>query len=155
MEEEISLKEKINEIFKKQQEEAVVKKPMRMPRKGKVNGSKAKKGWIGILKINDNNTGDFEKRQVIDNTYKLKDGTYHALDGSEIIMIKGKKPMVIQKTSQLNPERFNKESNETYGQKYVMARMLGDTIKIKSSKGNIIIWLVGIGIAVFLISRFL
>jgi len=53
-------------------------------------------------------------------------------------------PIIIQPTWRANPLKVGKdipEQNETYGQKYIKARMLADIIKVKSKGGSIIIWI--------------
>ena len=53
-------------------------------------------------------------------------------------MWNGKYPVVILPTWRKNPikmKRGENEKNETHGQKYIMARMLGDTIKVKAAAG--------------------
>jgi len=114
------------------------KKKMKIPRKAKVNRSKLKKGWVGIIKIDENGNISGEKQKLEDSTVRLKDKTYHAIDGEEIGMWNGKHPVVILKTWQKNPIKLKRkegEANETHGQKYIMARMLGDTIKVKAAAG--------------------
>ena len=49
----------------------------------------------------------------------------------------GKYPIIFQKSWKEQPINFFKEddANETYGQKYVMAKMMADTIKVKKNGG--------------------
>ena len=125
-------------------------KQMKLPRKGKVSKRKIRKGWVGILKVFPNKAGEFEKQKVVDNVIQLKEGTYHAIDGSEVIMIKGKFPLVIQRVDKINPIKVHDDTpNETYGQKYIMAKMLKDVIVQKSKGGSIIIWILIIGALIF------
>ena len=112
------------------------KKPMKIPRKAKVSRSKLKKGWIGIIKIEENGNISGEKQKLEDSTIRLKDKTYHAVKGEEIGMWDGKYPCVVLQTWKKNPiclKRRAVEPNETHGQKYIMARMIGDTIKVKAA----------------------
>ena len=114
------------------------KKKMKIPRKAKVSKGKLKKGWIGVIKIDENGNISGEKQKLEDSTIRLKDKTYHAINGEEIGMWNGKHPVVILKTWKKNPINLKKdkdEANETHGQKYIMARMLGDTIKVKAAAG--------------------
>jgi len=147
--EEKSILQKLNEL-----ENQVVQpktKKLRFPRKAKVKKRKLKKGWIGILKIDENGNFSGEKQRIEGSTYQLKDGSYHALDGSEIGFWNGKFPVVVQQSWKLNPLKIKKsdnEANEIYGQKYIKARMLGDIIKIKKGGGKsivIIIIIIAIG----------
>lgn len=132
-------------------------KPIKIPRKAKVRKGKLKKGWIGILRIDENGNLTGEKQKVEDSTIRLKDGDYHTMDGEEILFWEGKFPVIIQRTWKLNPEKLRirkDEKNETYGQKYIMARMLGDTIKVKAKSGSIIVWALVIGAILFGINYF-
>lgn len=154
---EIPLEDKINKLEK--QKLILKSKPMNIIRKAKVNARKIKKGWIGILKIDENGNISGEKQRVEDMTIKLKDGVYHATDGREILFWDGKIPIVFQPSWRANPLRIREDipmSNETYGQKYILARMLKDAIVMKN-KGSmgIIIWILIIGAAIFAIKYFM
>jgi len=119
-------------------ESLIVKKKLKIPRRAKVRKGKLKKGWIGIIKIDENGNISGEKQKLEDSTIRLKDKTYHAVRGDEIGMWNGKYPVIIIKTWKKNPigvKRKEDEDNETHGQKYIMARMLGDTIKVKAAAG--------------------
>lgn len=119
-------------------ESTIKKKKLKIPRKAKARKGKLKKGWIGIIKIDENGNISGEKQKLEDSTIRLKDKTYHAVKGDEIGMWDGKFPVTIIKTWKKNPikvKRDDKEVNETHGQKYIMARMIGDTIKIKVAAG--------------------
>lgn len=148
MEEQKPIRQEINELKEMMNPKGKVKtKKLRM-NKMKVKGARLKKGWIGVLRIGENKNATPEKCQIEDSTYRTSDGTYHALDGSEILFLNGKTktPFVIQPEVKLNP--FQIEGlNETRGQKMVQARILKDTIKIKKAgggKGWIIIIVVGV-----------
>ena len=119
---------------------------IKIPRKAKVRKGKIKKGWIGIITIDENGNLTGQKQKVEDSTVRLKDKTYHAIDGSEIGLWEGKFPVMIQQTWRKNPMRIKRgdDENETYGQKYIMARMLGDTIKVKAQGAMGLIVIVGI-----------
>lgn len=119
-------------------ESTIKKKKLKIPRKAKVRKAKLKKGWVGIIKIEENGNISGEKQKLEGSTIRLKDKTYHAIKGDEIGMWDGKFPVVIIKTWRKNPiqvKRGEKEDNETHGQIYIMARMIGDTIKIKVAAG--------------------
>ena len=142
MEEEIKTEKKpmIQELaeLRDLKESMIKKKKLKIPRKAKVRKSKLKKGWIGIIKIEENGNISGEKQKLEDSTVRLKDKTYHAIQGDEVGMWDGKFPVAIIKTWKKNPikvKRDDEEANETHGQKYIMARMLGDTIKIKVAGG--------------------
>jgi len=153
---EIPLKEKIDLLFQQLNPEQTKKektKKLKIPRKAKVKKRKLKKGWLGILKVDENGNISAEKQRIFDSTFKLKDGTYHSTDGREILFWQGKFPVIIQPSWKKNPIQIRKEQelNETYGQKYIRARMLSDTIKVKSGVGGkAIIWIIGIAIAAYI-----
>jgi hypothetical protein len=124
-------------------------KKIKIPRKAKVNKGKIKKGWVGIIKVDENGNISGEKTKLLGSTFSLKDGNLHATDGTELLYWEGKFPVFVQESKSLNPKRFNSGENQTYGQKYVKARMLADTIKVKKGfNGGIIIWII-VAVALF------
>jgi hypothetical protein len=148
MENNKTLTEKVDEIYGafNQMDKKKIKK-FRMPRRGKVSKRQSRKGYITILRIDDNKNCDFEKRPIEDSTYRLKAGDYHTTSEDDILFYKGK-PLIIQPTKKLNPYNPLDGKNETYGQKYVMARMLGDAIKlVGKKKGGAFLWII-VGIIV-------
>lgn len=156
-----SLMDEMKELkeFKQQFEASQVKtKKIKVPRKAKVKGRKIKQGYIGILKLDENRNLSAEKQKVGGNVYMDNKGIYHATDGSEIVFWEGRYPMVIQPSWKNNPLRFDpkNDKNETYGQPYIKAKMLADTIKVKTkANGSIILWIVLAGAALFAINYFL
>jgi len=110
-------------------------KKLRFPTRAKVKRGRLKKGWIGIMKIGENQNASFEKVQVGGGSFKTSDGIYHATDGREILFYQGKFPFIVQEEKSKNPYNFNTKENEVYGQKFIMAKMLADTIKVKKG-GN-------------------
>lgn len=133
-------------------------KKIKIPMKARVRRGKIKQGWIGILRVDENGNISGEKQKIEDTTIRLKDGTYHTTDGREILFWNGKFPIIIQPTWKLNPIKLRKEegeNNQTYGQKYIMARMLKDAIILKKKAGNIIIWIAIIAAALFGINYFM
>ena len=161
MENEIPLKEKVDMLYNALEEQKISEiktKKIKIPRKAKAKKSKIKKGWIGVLKIDENGHISGEKQKVEGFTVTLKDGTYHASDGREILFWEGKFPVIIQPTWKENPLKIRKEEgekNETYGQKYIKAKILRDTITVKKPKPNILIWLLVAGAALFAINYFM
>lgn len=145
--------EELREFKRKILTDGIKKRELKIPRKAKVRGNKLKKGWIGILKVDENRNLSGEKQRVSGSAYMTNDGTYHALEGDEIIFWNGKFPVVIQFTNKNSPLSKNlnvaeeQKENETFGDRYKMAKMLSDTIKVKQKGGNIIIWIL-IGAAV-------
>ena len=90
--------------------------------------------------------------------YALKEVTLHATDGKEIYYWNGKFPILFQPTWRINPIDPTKpipEQNQTYGLKYIQAKMLKDTIKAKGKGlGGLIIWIV-VGIAAFFLAKYI
>lgn len=148
-----SIMEQMNELkqFKEQVMSGEVKtKHLKIPRKAKVKGKKLKKGYIGILTIDENRNITAEKQRINGSSYKDKNGLYHATNGDELLFWQGKFPILIQPSWKNNPININPltEKNETYGQPYIKAKMLADTIKVKSGGGgSIIMWII-LGVAV-------
>ncbi len=144
--EEKNLVEKVNEVHKilTSNDKKKKKKVMRIMRKAKVSRSKKKKGYIGIIKIEENGNMSGEKVKVEDFVFKLKKGNYHVTDGGEKVWWNGKYPILFQPTWKLFPLDLRKqqgERNETNGQKLVLATMKKDLIKVKSSGGSLL-WIV-------------
>lgn len=147
-----SLKEQVDELknFKDKLTSGRDRKiNLRLSSKAKVRGSRLKKGYVGVLKIDENRNITGEKVRIEGSAFNTKEGTYHATDGREIFFFEGRYPVIIQPSWKKNPLSIDPKSevNETYGQKYMMAKMLQDTIKVKKKSGNIIIWII-IGVAV-------
>ena len=134
---EIPLKEKIDTIFEKLNEQpnfSSRKRKLRIPRRAKVRRTRIKKGWVGIIKIDENGNISGEKSKIEGGVFTLKDGTYHVTDGKEIRFWNGRFPVIFQPTWRINPIHFSKDVsdiNQTYGFKYIQAKMLKDTIKTK------------------------
>ncbi len=87
-------------------------------------------------------TVDFIKEPIIDGTIKLGD-SYHAVEEYDIFNYKGK-PFIFLPKSKINPYNPLTGSHETYGQKYVMARMEGERIISKKQMG----WGISIGVMI-------
>ncbi len=120
---------------------------------------KLKRGYIIVFEVADNKHINIRKEPIIDGTIKL-DNTYHAIDDDDIFYYKNK-PVIIQPKKRLNPHNVltNEESplagdNETYGQPYIMAKMLKDVIKGKPkiSWGMAIGILIAIGVGFYFFS---
>jgi hypothetical protein len=134
---EINLNDKVETLWKESDEKAKAnRKNMRVPGKGKVSKSKIKKGFVAICTFDDNKNVKFEKVKVEEGTYRLRSGEYHTMNEKEVFFYKGK-PIVFQATKKLNPWNPLEGKNETYGQKMVMARMLGDSIKMKAKAAGL------------------
>lgn len=135
----------------------IKRKPMKLPRKAKIRKRKAKKGWVGIVRVDENNNASGEKVLLKDSSFITRDKLFHATDGKELIMWDGKFPVFFQESKKINPKNFkwNEGNNETYGQPYVMAKMLLEAVKPKRGGMSIILWFLAIGVAIFLINKFI
>lgn len=131
-------------------------KKMKLSRKARVKGRKLKKGWIGVIELSENRVMTGTKQKIKGFAYNDSTGKYHASDGREIYFWEGKFPVIIQPTWKSNPLMIDpkSETNETYGQEYIKAKMLSDTIKVKSKGGSIILWILLAGAAIFAINYF-
>ena len=135
-----TLKEKIDELYyQKNNGNQKKAKNFKLPFKARLNKKKMRDGYVTIVKIEDNKNIDFTREPIIDGTIKLKD-TFHAVDSDEVFFYKNK-PLIFQSKRKLNPYNPLAEEHQTYGQKYIMARMKGDSILSKKSMG----WGAGIG----------
>ena len=129
----ISLKERIERL--EDEGRGSDRKPFRVPFRGRVGRMKVRQGYITVVVIHDNKNIEFTKEKIVDGTIKLpKDNTYHAIDSNDVFFYKNK-PMIILAKNKLNPYNPLKGEHETYGQKYIMARMEGDKISLKKSLG--------------------
>jgi len=115
-------------------------KKMKIPAKGKVSNMKMRKGYATVITLGENKNVDFRREIITDGTIKLND-TFHAVEGEDVFFYKGK-PVIIQCKNKLNPYNPFKGKHETYGQKYVMARMEGDKLSLRKKFG----WGLSIGV---------
>lgn len=160
IEKESTLKEKVDEIYSVLKEGDRKKtKKLKLPRQAKVRKSRMKKGYCGVLFLNENRTLRGEKVKLDGGTYKTKDENYHVTNGQELFFWEGKHPILFQRYDKLNPTNLlakGEDKNEIYGQDLVMLRMKRDVIKPKA-KGFGMSWLFLIAILVggyFLIKAF-
>jgi len=145
------LVEQVKELSKFKDEimsKEIKTKKLKLPRKVRVKKRNLKKGYIGILKIDENRNITAEKQKVVGSSFRTKDGLYHATDGREIFFWEGKFPVILQPSWKNNPLMIDQktEKNETYGQPYIKAKLLRDVIKVKSTGGSMIIWIL-LGVA--------
>jgi len=134
-EEKTSIRDELKEMRQLLAEGVNKKKPkaFRLPLRAKLSKGKLKKGYVTVQVIDDNKGINFVREPIIDGTIKL-DGTFHAIEEYDILNYQGK-PFIIQPKSKLNPYNPLEGKHETYGQKYIMARMEGDKIITKKQIG--------------------
>jgi len=132
-----SLKDEIKELNRITRESLEKKKVkgFKLPLRARVGKAKLRKGYIIVEVLNENKNVDFTRLPIIDGTIKIGD-TYHAVESLDIFEYKGK-PLLIMPKNKLNPYNPIDGKNETYGQKYVMARLQSDTLKDKKGIGNL------------------
>ena len=123
--------EEIKEQLKEEKEKKKTKK-FRLPFKAKVSKRRMREGYTTVMVVNENRNVDFTREPIKDSTYNLND-TFHAIQSEDVLFYKGR-PLVIQVKKKLNPYSSDGD-NETYGQKYVMARMEGDKLTLKKKLG--------------------
>ena len=124
--------EEIKEQLKEEKEKKKTKK-FRLPFKAKVSKRRLREGYVTVMVINENKNVDFTREPIKDGTYNIGD-TFHAVQSEDVLFYKGR-PLVIQPKKKLNPYNPLDKKNETYGQKYVMARMEGDKLTLKKKLG--------------------
>jgi len=111
-----------------------------IPFKAKVGNKSMRDGYVSVVVVEDNHNIDFRKEKIIDGTIKLDD-SFHAIKSKNIFFYKGK-PFIFQPKRKQNPYNPLAGKHETYGDKYILARMEGDKIV---GKKRSIGWGVGIG----------
>lgn len=135
MEEEKSLKDEVRELKSLiRGDPTKKKKKFRLPFKARLSKKAVRQGYVTVAIIRENKNIDFVKEPIIDSTIKLDGDSFHSLKDEEIFYYKNK-PFIFQAKSRLNPYNPLEGKNETYGQKYVMARMEGDKITMKKKLG--------------------
>ncbi len=154
-----SLTEKVNKVYDLLMKDGGInKKVLKIPRKAKISKSKKKKGWCGILFLNENKNIQGQRVKLDGGTYQTKDSNYHVTNGSELMFWEGKYPVFFQRYDKLNPTNlFRKEGekNEIYGQDLVMLRMKKDLIKEKTKGGMGILMIIGILVAGYFLVKML
>ena len=147
-EKEPTLKDKVDASYQlakafsnldEKEKEKMIKK-LKLPRKARVGKWRMRKGYCGVLFVNENRTISGQKVQLDGGTYKTKDGNYHVTNGNELHFWEGKFPILWQRYDKLNPTNLlakAEEKNEVYGQDMVMLRMKRDLIKEKKKGGGI------------------
>lgn len=149
-----SLKEKVDEAHKfiEDVKQGKIKpKDIKLPRKARVRSGKLKKGYIGVLKIDENGNISGEKVKLSGDAFDIKENTWHSTDGKEILFWQGKYPIILQPTWSKNPinVREEKPKNETYGDKAIMAKMIKGVLVKNKKKGGFVIWII-LAVAAFI-----
>lgn len=114
-------------------------KNFRMFTKGLLGKRRLKMGYVIIVVVNENGSVVFKKEPIVDSVIKI-DETYHVVYKENLLVYKNK-PFVILFKNKLHVFNPDKQINETYGQKYVLARMLNEAIKPKNKIGAMGGWI--------------
>lgn len=162
MDDDISLKDKINAIYKmqKEKEENQEPKKFRLPFKAKVGKARLKKGYVTTCIVGPNKAVTFAKYPINDNTLKI-DGVYHEATAEHILNYKNKPFIIIPSWNEkpFSPSNNFKEASDgktlTMGQRYILNAFETDAIKPKGKFGGaMIIWiLLGIAAGYFVLKQ--
>ncbi len=155
MTEEGSLKDELRDIKRilASKDDDKRRKGFKMPWKGKVSPARAAKGYVTVIKINENGFLDFKKEKIDEQTIMV-DGIPRLASPDYVLHWK-KNPVVILPSWSVKP--FSPEDNQqkslndgsnTKGYKILMAKMKSETIKKGTEIAGWIKWVAGIGLVV-------
>jgi|AntAceMinimDraft_10_1070366.scaffolds.fasta_scaffold25459_6 hypothetical protein len=121
----------------------------KLPSKAKVSFMKAKKNYITVMKVLENNNVDF-KRVLIDEQTFMEEGIPRLIKAEHVVYYK-KNPMIILQNTSVMPVNFHKlydinseEGSNVAGYKLLMNKMKQETAGIKKKvAGGMIKWIVG------------
>lgn len=143
------IKEELQEIkslLKSEEEEK--KKKFRLPFGKKTSPRQGRKGWVTIMRINENGFINFEKQRIQDQTIMV-DGVPRLATPDYVLHWK-KVPMIIQPNWSVKPfspeehhEKSMEDGSHTKGYKILMARMKSDTTSPKPQMGGMMKWIIG------------
>lgn len=108
-------------------------KKFRIPFSARVGKVKLRQGYLTVMIVNENKNVEFRREPVVDGTINLGE-SFHSVDENDLFFYKGK-PMIIQPRHRINPYNPIDPRKETYGHKWIMARMRTDVIKKKGAFG--------------------
>lgn len=153
-----SLRDEVRELRKVIEEKDKPKeKKFKIPFKARINKRRAREGYVTAFVVNENKNIDIRRVQIEDSTFKLGD-SIHSLEEEDIYFYKGK-PLIIQAKTKLNPfsyfADYNTADNQTYGEKYVLAKLEAERIKPKGKLGGLGMSIIGIIVAAIIGYAFL
>lgn len=141
----------IKELLYQQQQQKKQKK-FKIPFGARVKPAQAKRGFVTVMKINENGFVDFKKEQIEEQTIMV-DGVPRLATPDYICHWK-KNPMVIQPSWSIKPfspadsyEKSMTDNTNIKGYKLLMNKMKLETISSKKTMGKFLPWIIGIGIA--------
>jgi hypothetical protein len=154
------LQERIDRLEKVVIENSEKKKEKKfgLPWSGKVGNGKAKKGYLAVLKINENGFATFEKHQIEEQTVVV-DGVPRIATPDYVLKIKkGFKtyPLLILPSCSMKPYNPNEVLEQSFsdgtnpkGIKLILNRMkLSAVEKLKKSIPPIVLWIIGLIVVV-------
>jgi hypothetical protein len=150
--------DKIEELLKSEKQEK--EKKLKLPFKARVGKSKAKKGYIGILKLNENRTITPSKQKVEEQTV-IVDGVPRLATGDHIYYM-GKFPIMILPSCSVEPltstslfEKSLESGSNIKGYSLIMNKMKLDVVGKKTFGGGWIKWIIIIGLIGLVIYAFI
>jgi len=154
------LKDELKEIKELLVETKVKKeKKFRLPFTKKVSPRSGRKGYITILKINENGFIDIKKEKIEDQTVMI-DGIPRLAPPNVVLHWK-KNPILILPSWSVKPfspadnyEDSEKEKMNTKGYKILLDKMKKETVGTKPQMGNMIKWIIGIGLLGIIVYAF-
>lgn len=131
-------------------------KKWRLTFKAKAGKNKAKKGYVGILKINENGTIEPIKQKIEEQT-TLIDGVPRLATASYVLRwVQGRKsfPVIIQPSWSVLPfspkenhEKSLIDGSNSAGYKLLLNRMKSTAVETKKQMGGMLKWIIGLGLA--------
>lgn len=103
-----------------------------IPFKARIGKKSMRDGYASVVVIEDNHNIDFRKEKITDGVIQLDD-SFHAINPNHIYFYKGK-PFIFQPKRKQNPYDPLSGKHETYGDKYILAKMEEGKITGKKRK---------------------
>ena len=156
----VELREELKEIKELLVETKEKKeKKFRLPFTKKVSPRSGSKGYITLLKINENGFIDIKKEKIEDQTIMV-DGIPRLAPPNVVLHWK-KNPILILPSWSVKPfspadnyEESEKEKMNTKGYKILLDKMKKETVGSKPQMGNMIKWILGLGLLAIIIYAF-
>lgn len=135
----------------KEETEKETTKKFKLPWGSRVSPRNASKGYVTMMKINENGFIDFYKEKIKEQTTMI-DGIPRLATPNYVLHWK-KNPIIIQPSWSVKP--FSPEENHstslidgsnTKGYSILMARMKSDTTSGKKEMGSLMKWILGLGL---------
>jgi len=153
----MGISEELNDIKgmiadNKEKEEKKEKK-FKLPFTKRVRPRQASRGFVTVLKINENGFIDARKEQIKEQTIYI-DGIPRLATPEYVLHLK-KNPVIILPSNSVEPfspiknheESMNNGSN-TKGYSILLSSMKSEAINAKKTMGGLVKWIIGIGLAV-------